>query len=109
MTNFNPSEPPGPEGVDAESRTLPPYEGRREAADIDGQEESTTDGAKTGGATGPVEDAEQKAPDPADTPRGATGSPADEQPASDMPESELDDDRAGPAHESGTGRAEDKP
>ncbi len=48
-----------------------------------------------------------KAPDPADTERGATGSPADEQPASQMPETDLDDDRIGPAHTKGTGHAED--
>lgn len=106
----NPSAPIGsnePEGVDTEGRTVPPYEGRREAADVGG--ESTRDGAKVGGATGPVEDDEMKAADPADTPGGATGSPADEQPAADMPETDLDDDAVGPAHEPGTGRAEDKP
>ena len=54
-----------------------------------------------GGATGPVEDDEMKAADPADTPGGATGSPSDEQPASEMPETDLDDDAVGPAHERG--------
>lgn len=98
-----------PEGVDTEGRTVPPYEGRREAADVDGQDESSREGVKVGGATGPVEDDEMKATEPADTDGGATGSPADEQPASDMPETDVADDRVGPAHEQGTGRAEDKP
>ena len=38
-----------------------------------------------GGATGPVESAETKAPEPADTARGAVASPADEQPAAETP------------------------
>lgn len=95
--------------VDTDGKTVPPYEGRRESADVDGQDESTRDGAKVGGATGPVADDQPKAADPDDTPGGATGSPSDEQPAAEMPETDLDDDRTGPAHESGTGRAEDKP
>jgi hypothetical protein len=104
-----PGDPDGPEGVDTEGKTVPPYEGRRESADVDSQAESTKDGAKVGGATGPVEDDEMKAADPADTERGATGSPADEQPASQMPETDLDDDAVGPAHEPGTGSAENQP
>jgi hypothetical protein len=76
-----PGDPNGPEGVDTTGKAVPPYEGRRESADVDSQPESTKDGVKVGGATGPVEDDEMKAPDPADTPRGATGSPSDEQPA----------------------------
>lgn len=102
------SDPGSPDGIDTEGRTLPPYEGRRESADVDPQEESTKDGAKTAGATGPVQDDEQKAPDPGDTPGGATTTPADEQPAEEMPETDLDDDRVGPAHHPGTGRAEDQ-
>ncbi len=102
------SDPNRPDGIDTQNKTLPPYEGRRETADVDGQEELTKDGARVGGATGPVEDDQMKAADPSDTERGATGSPADEQPASDAPETDLDDDRVGPAHTEGTGRAEDK-
>ena len=101
-------DPNSPDGIDTEGNTVPPYDGRQETADVDGKEKSTKDGAKVGGATGLVEDDDMKAPEPADTPRGATGSPADEQPASEMPETDLDDDRVGPAHTSGTGRAEDK-
>jgi hypothetical protein len=107
MSTPNPA--PGGDDPDTAGSTVPPYEGRRESADVDGQEESTKDGAKVGGATGPVEDDEMKASEPADTPRGGTGSPSDEQPASGMPETDLDDDMVGPAHEGGTGRAEDKP
>jgi hypothetical protein len=103
-----PGDPNGPEGVDPAGKTIPPYEGRRESADVDGSEKSTRDGVKVGGATGPVEDDEGKAPDPASTPGGATGSPSDEQPASQMPETDLDDDMVGPAHQAGTPRAEDK-
>ena len=49
-------------------KEVPPYEGRRETADVDGEEEVRRDGANVGGATGPVESDEQKAADPADTP-----------------------------------------
>jgi hypothetical protein len=101
-------DPDSPDGIDTENKTVPPYQGRREAADVDERSESTKDGAKVGGATGPVQDDQRKAPDPQDTPRGATGSPADEQPASQMPEEDLDDDRVGPAHTAGTGRGEDQ-
>jgi hypothetical protein len=48
-----------------------------------------------------------KAPDPADTARGRQASPADEQPAEKMPESETSDPGVGPAHFSGTQRGED--
>lgn len=104
-----PGDPSGPEGVDPAGKTVPPYEGRRESADVDAQDASTRDGAKVGGATGPVEDADMKADDPASTEGGATGSPSDEQPASQGPETDLDDDMVGPAHVQGTGRAEDQP
>ncbi len=102
------SSPNYNENPDTEGRTLPPYEGRRESADVDGPEKSTKDGAKTAGATGPVEDAEFKAPDPDSTERGEHASPADEQPAAESTDTDLDPDMTGPAHEPGTGRAEDK-
>lgn len=100
---------PHPDDPDTEGTTLPPYEGRKKAADVSGAEESTQVGAKTAGATGPVEDDAFKAPDPADTERGEHASPADEQPASESADSDLDPDVTGPAHEPGTGRAEDQP
>jgi hypothetical protein len=80
---------------------VPPYEGRQTSAKPEG-------GAETGGATRPASDADYKAPPPQETPGGATASPADEQPASQAPETERDDDRVGPAHVPGVGRGEQK-
>ena len=97
------------ENPDTTDKTVPPYEGRRETADVDGKEKSTKDGAKTAGATGPVEDDEFKAPAPSETERGAVASPADEQPASESTDTDLDPDMTGPAHTPGTQRAEDVP
>ena len=99
---------PNPDSPDTEGKTLPPYDGRQEAADVDSQDKSTKDDAKTGGATGPVEDDESKSPDPAQTEGGGTASPADEQPASEVTTTDTDPDVTGPSHEKGTGRAEDK-
>jgi hypothetical protein len=78
---------PGSSGpTDFEGKAVPPYEGRRESADVEGEEKQHRNGADVGGATGPVESDEPKAPDPADTPRGAVASPADERPAGDTPD-----------------------
>jgi hypothetical protein len=96
---------PGP--TDFEGRTLPPYEGRQEGADVDGEEKLRRDGANVGGATGPVESDERKAPDPADTPRGAVASPRDEHPAEETPDGESEEATVGPAHHPGTTRGED--
>lgn len=85
---------------------VPPYEGRQKTAKpAEGGDEG---GERTGGAVKPVTDAGSKSPSPDDTPGGATASPADEEPAAQMPESDRDDDRVGPGHTAGTGRAEDK-
>jgi hypothetical protein len=97
------------EEPDTSGSAVPPYEGRREAADVAGAEEATRDGARTGGATGPVEGDATTASDPEATPRGEHASPADEQPASESPDTDLDPDLTGPSHEPGTGRAEDQP
>ena len=86
---------------------MPPYEGRRDSADVDDQGESEKEGAKVGGATGPVLDDAPKAPDPGDTARGPRASPADEQPAQDMEENEASDEGVGPDHVSGVQRGED--
>jgi hypothetical protein len=75
---MNTEPPTSGDEPSAEGRSLPPYEGRRETADVDGPERTVRDGAKVGGATGPVEDAEPKAPDPAETERGRVASPAEE-------------------------------
>ena len=92
---------------DIEGRAVPPYEGRRERADVDDQSKTEKEGAKTAGATGPVRDDEMKAADPTDTARGQHASPADDQPADQMPESRSSDPGVGPAHVSGTQRGED--
>jgi hypothetical protein len=93
---------------DTGDRAVPPYEGRRKTADVDGEEELRKDGANVGGATGPVESDELKATPKEDTPRGAEASPSDEQPASEMPETDLDKDMVGPDHYTGTGSGENK-
>ena len=91
----------------AAGSAVPPYEGRRGSADVDGEEKLRRDGANVGGATGPVESDERKAPDPDDTPRGEVASPADEQPAADTPDGEPGEASVGPAHHPGTTRGED--
>jgi hypothetical protein len=101
------SEPfAGGSDPDTEGRILPPDEGPRESADVDDHSKTEKE-AKTAGATGPVRDDERKAPEPDDTPRGRYASPADEQPADQMPESETSDPGVGPAHVTGTQRGED--
>src|SRR5687768_4281235 len=96
---------PGP--TDVEEKVTPPYEGRRETADVDDEEKLRRDGANVGGATGPVESDERKAPEPGETPRGAAASPADERPAEDAPSGAEGEASVGPAHHAGTTRGED--
>ncbi|MEV0720973.1 hypothetical protein [Asanoa sp. NPDC050611] len=60
------------------------------------------DGAKVGGAHGPVENDEMSRPDAADT----TGSQADEQPARQEARTRDHDEGVGPAHEPGARRGE---
>ena len=69
-------------------------------------EESTKDGANIAGATGPVEDAEPKTR-PGDTP-GRHRSPADEQPADQMPD-DPGSDVAARRHDPDAVRGEDEP
>ncbi|MBA3309615.1 MAG: hypothetical protein H0U28_06070 [Nocardioidaceae bacterium] len=97
-----------PDNPDTTGSTVPPYEGRKETADVAGSETSEREGAKTAGATGLVEDDEMKATPKEDTPRGAEASPADEQPASESTDTDLDPDMVGPDHYKGTGRGEDE-
>jgi hypothetical protein len=88
---------------------VPPYEGRRETADVDsGGDRTERDGADVGGATGPVVDDAPKGPDPASTPGGAVASPSDDEARRDGPAVPTDPG-VGPAHTAGTGRAEDQP
>jgi len=96
---------PGP--TDFEGKAVPPYEGRRESADVDDEENLRRDGANVGGATGLVESDERKAPEPTDTPGGAVASPAGEQPAADTPSGDSGPASTGPAHYAGTTRGED--
>jgi hypothetical protein len=95
------------ENVNADAE-VPPYSGRRESADVRGKDAAVNDSAKVGGATGPVENDEMAADDPDTTPGGATGRPADEQPARQTAKTRDSDEGVGPAHEPGTGRAEDQ-
>lgn len=94
---------PGP------GRAVPPYDGRRESADVDSDDSALhRDGANVGAATGPVEtDDSMKSPEPADTERGAVASPADEQPAADTPNGDPGPAATGPAHYAGTTKGED--
>ena len=102
------TDPNEPDGIDTSGAAVPPYEGRQATADVADPDEAYRDGARVGGATGPVENETFAAPPPDDTPGGATGRPADEQPATSAPETDLDDDRVGPAHQAGTARGEDQ-
>jgi hypothetical protein len=85
---------------------IPPYEGRQTSAKNIGE----TNDPGTGGATQPEGDPEYRSPKPAYTPGGATASPADEQPASQAPETQSHDEGSdAPAHVTGSRRGEDKP
>jgi hypothetical protein len=77
---------------------VPPYEGRKEKADIDNEGEHAPQTSDSGGLTSPR---------PEDTPGGRTASPADEQPAASTPEGEPSDPGVGPAHVAGVLRGED--
>jgi hypothetical protein len=94
------------DSVDTTGKAVPPYEGRRESADVD-EEGSIKDDAKVGGATGPVVDDEMKADEPADTARGPVASPAEEQPASEVTTTDTHLDMTDPSHVPGVPRGED--
>jgi hypothetical protein len=57
---------PNADDPDTEGKTLPPYDGRKEQADIGDADESTPDGAETGGATRPVQEDGADASNPKD-------------------------------------------
>ena len=89
-------------------RPVPPYEGRRESADVASPDAGRKDGASVGGGTGPVESSEPKAPAPGQTPGGTTASPADEQPAAQSEgDAPAEDEGVGPSHISGVPKGED--
>lgn len=88
---------------------VPPYEGRKESADVhEDPGDARRDGATVGGATEPTVSSGMKAPDPSDTPGGRTTSPADEQPAAETASTGPDEGSVGPAHVPGTPRGEDR-
>ncbi|MFF2184659.1 hypothetical protein [Streptomyces sp. NPDC058155] len=97
-----------PDDIDTGDRAVPPYEGRRKTADVGDKEKSTKDGARTGGATGPVEDPDMKSADPEKTEKGATRSPSDERPADRSRGSRSAAEGTGPSRHGGTSRAEDQ-
>ena len=82
---------------------------RREGADVD-ESGSEREGARVGGATGPVEDDEMKAPDPDDTPSAARWRVAGRRAAGGRHaggRAERPGHRAR-SHEPGTSRGEDR-
>jgi hypothetical protein len=121
-TTQNPTHPEGDTGGGRSDRgpathvpgeqqpggAVPPYEGRKTQAEPDQEGGTYRDGARVGGATGPVEDDDFKADSPSDTPGGRSASPADEQPAAEMPggrDPETGDDRT--SHIAGVPKGED--
>ncbi|MEV4619071.1 hypothetical protein AB0J74_10255 [Asanoa sp. NPDC049573] len=102
------ADPNTPDGIDTEGKAVPPYEGRRQSAETRGKDATTKGGAKVGGATGPAEDEDMSSADPDQTPGGATGLPADEQPADETRQTERSDPGVGPAHQPGARRGEDR-
>jgi hypothetical protein len=86
---------------------VPPYEDRQKTAKPEG-DEGESQGARTGGAVKPESDSGYKAPAPDQTAGGATASPAEERPASQVSETQTDDDMVGPGHTPGTGKGERK-
>lgn len=85
---------------------VPPYEGRKTAADSGDQTSEAR--ARTGGAAAPTTDPDYKSPAPGETTGGTTASPPQEQPAAQAPERDRDDTATGPAHQPGVGRGEQK-
>lgn len=83
---------------------VPPYDGRREKADVD--QADSPEGADLEGATGPANTSGMSSAKPDDTPGGRTTSPADEQPASEMKEGGSPEATTGPAHVKGTPKGE---
>ena len=92
---------------------VPPYDGRQGDVPVKTDGSDYREGARVGGATGPVESSQDgTSPDPDATPRGAVASPADEQPAAEQVSAPdgtdpRDDPGVGPGHVGGTPRAED--
>lgn len=114
MTTTPSSGPTDPASGD---RPLPPYEGRKEAADIEEADESGeapgmhSEGANVAGGQRPKESTQTKAPPPGETPRGEHAAPSEEE----TPAAEADEDSGvpmdegvGPAHYAGTPKGENQ-
>jgi len=101
------AEPGGGPRADTGDSAVPPYEGRRESADVD-EGGTYRDGANVGGAAGPRTSDGLSSPEPSETPRGAVASPSDETPAAENSGEGEQDPGVGPGHVSGAGRGEDK-
>jgi hypothetical protein len=101
-----------PDDNDEPSGPLPPYEGRKENADVEpagsGGEAAGVHkgGVNVGGGQRPKESAPMKAPEPGDTPGGEHAAPSDEQPASESGGDRPAEADTGPAHQPGTPRGE---
>lgn len=100
--------PPISSGGDQEpGGVVPPYEGRRESADID-EGGTHRDGANVGGATHPRTSDGKSDQAAFDAQGGRQWSPSDETPAGDGSGRPQEDPGQGPDHYPGTGRGEDK-
>lgn len=98
---------PNPDDPDTEGKTVPPYDGRKEFAKVGGPEETTQDGAHTGGAGRPTE-SDSAVDDPTQTERSQHASRADEHAAQGDGEATDPGGTSGPAREPGAGRAEEQ-
>jgi hypothetical protein len=97
-----------PEATPGGDPALPPYEGRKESADVAPADQGEADGVGVGGARRPTEaDDQLRQTDPQQSDRGPVASPADEQPASDQDGDRPDEGSTGPAHQAGVPRGED--
>lgn len=104
-TSRGPAVSPG--GEQEPGGVVPPYEGRKESAEPDQEGGSHREGVRVGGATGPVDDDRPKAADPSDTSGGRTASPAEEQPAEEMPDgASAEQGTDATAHVAGTPKGE---
>lgn len=99
-------------GVQEPGGPVPPYEGRRESADVDA-DGADRDGVHVGGATGPVA-ASGPADDPGSSPLGRTASPDEDAGGTGDAGGTEDagypaDPGVGPDHQAGVRRGEDEP
>jgi hypothetical protein len=91
-----------------DEHVLPPYDDRRERADVTPDTRAgERGGARVGGATGPVESDPKDAPEPASASQPGGTSPADEQPADQTAQDQPSDEGVGPAHTAGVPKGEE--